>query len=124
MPNVTPPLDGLRIAVVGTDAKLLDEHMGWLREVGAITSPRPQLSELAAAAERCGAVVVFADEFADEVIRARLDGIDRWHDGPLLVVVSDAPSPWKPTHERARPAITVTRSEWRARLVDLVASRA
>ena len=80
------------------------------------------LSELAAAAERCTVVVVFPDEFADEAIRGRVDGLERWHDGPTLVIVTDAPARWTPARERARPMSVVAPSEWLPRLVGLVAA--
>ena len=118
--NVVRPLDGMRLAIVGRDLHALDESMIRLREWGAVASPRSVLSELAAAAERCTVVVVFADEFDDDAIRAHLDGIERWREGPTLLVVTDrAPPPWTPTLERDRPAVVVARSEWATQLLSL-----
>src|SRR5690348_9056170 len=112
MTETKRPLDGIRIAVVGNDTQRLDEHIRHLDELGAVASPRPMLSELAAAAERCTVVVVFPDEFADEAIRGRVDGLERWHDGPTLVIVTDSPARWTATRERARPVTVVAPSEW------------
>jgi len=113
-------MDGVRIALVGGDLHALDEGVTRLREWGAVASPRAVLGELAAAAERCAVVVVFADEFDEEAIGAHLDGIERWREGPTLLVVTDrSPLPWTPTRERARPAVVVGRAEWMTRLLSL-----
>jgi len=123
VPNVTRAFDGVRIAVVGRDARTLDDCMTQLRELGAVASPRTVLSELPAAAERCTVVVVFADEFDDDAIGTHLDGIERWREGPTLLVVSDrSPPGWTPTRERGRPAAVVARREWMLRLQELVAA--
>ena len=75
-----------------------------------MASPRTVLSELPAAAERCTVVVVFADDFEDDAIGTHLDGIERWREGPTLLVVTDhSPPSWTPTRERVRPAALVTR---------------
>jgi vacuolar-type H+-ATPase subunit F/Vma7 len=124
MPDETRPLDGVRIALVGSNLPKLEEHAVRLRDWGAVASPRTVLSELAAAAERCTVVVVFVDEFADEAIRTRVDGIERWREGPTLVVVTDrSPQAWSLTVERVRPAVVVEGSEWATRLLEIVPSR-
>jgi len=71
-----------------------------------------------------GAVTVpIVDEFDDEAMRGHLDGIERWRDGPTLVVVTDhSPPRWSPTRERDRPAVVVARSDWTIRLLGLAAA--
>ena len=124
MLDSTRPLDGVRAVIVGRELRMLNEFVTQLSEWGAVASPRTILSELPAAAERCAVVVVFADEFDDHAIGAHLDGIERWRDGPTLIVVTDrSPPVWTATLDRVRPALVVPRSEWSSRLLDLAAAR-
>jgi hypothetical protein len=87
-----------------------------------VAYPRASLGQLAEVAELCTVVLVFADGFDDEATCTHLDGIERWREGPALVVVTDRSPPlWNPTRERQRPAVVVERSEWTTRVLSLAA---
>jgi len=102
-----------------------DVHENLASEVRARNGspfPRAILGDLAAAAEQCNVVVVFADGYDREAIRLRIEGLDRWSDGPALLVVSDRDE-WTFAGARKRPALAVPASEWIAKLI-LVAAPA
>lgn len=118
--NVMRPLDGVRIALACADFRMLGDCAAQVREWGALVLTRTVLNHLDEIAEACAVVVVFADGFEDDGLRACLDGLERWQEGPTLLVVTDrSPPPWNPKLERGRPAVVVARSEWTTRLLGL-----
>ncbi|HEX7603371.1 MAG TPA: hypothetical protein VF316_17250 [Polyangiaceae bacterium] len=120
---MTRAMDGVRVAVVCEDLHVLEECAAQVRVWGAVAYPRASLSQLAEVAELCAVVVVFADGYDDEAVRGHLDGIERWREGPTLVVVTDrSPPSWNPRLERERPAVVVARLEWTTRLLGLAAT--
>jgi len=117
---VANPLDGVRIALVCADFRVLEDCAVQVRQWGALVYTRTVLNQLDDVAEACAVVVVFADGFADAGLRACLDGLERWQEGPTLLVVTDrSPPVWNPSLERDRPAVVVARSEWTTRLLGL-----
>jgi hypothetical protein len=120
--SIARPLEGMRVALICSDR---NEHAALVEQLaafGAVGVPRAILGDLAAVAEMCAAVVVFADGYEASAVGPRLDGIERWRDGPTLIVVTDCtPSPWIPKLERDRPAVVVARSEWATKLLTLAA---
>ena len=115
------PLDGVRVAIICADR---NAHAGLAKEienVGGVPLPRALLGDVAGVAGTCAIVVVFIDSYEPDAIRPRLDGIERWKDGPTLVVVTDRERPWIPSLERDRPAIVVASSEWALKVAALQA---
>lgn len=120
MSNVGRPLDGVRIALACADFRVLDDYAAQVREWGALVYTRTVLNQLDDVAQACAVVVVFADGFDDEGMRAHVDGLERWQEGPTLLVVTDrSPPVWSPGLERDRPAVVVAPAEWTARLLGL-----
>ena len=116
------PLDGVRVAIICADR---NAHAGLVQEIekiGGVPLPRALLGDVAGVVGTCAIVVAFIDGYEPDAIRPRLDGIERWQDGPTLVVVTDREPPsWIPSLERDRPAIVVASSDWALKVAALQA---
>jgi len=77
----------------------------------------PMLDALPAASEHCDAVVLFADEYDEAPLTARIRELERKADGPALVVVARRTLAWGPSVERDRLAVVVHETSWSWRLL-------
>jgi hypothetical protein len=107
---------GKRIAVACADRELRVRTMAELRGSGTSVSARSDLSRLSAEAESYDIVLMFADGFRTQPLRACLEALHGCRSGLVLVVVTDqVPPPWTPKSERDHQSAVFTRSAWEAR---------
>lgn len=122
MVGASRPLEGLRVGLVCSDRnahRALCEHV---EKLGGTPLARAILGDVAAVAEQSAIIVVFVDGYEAEAIHPRLESLERWHDGPAVIVVTDnAERSWRPSLERDRPVIVATSSEWMLKLVAIAA---
>jgi hypothetical protein len=112
--------DALRVVVACSDAVFLRECIAQLKRLGTIPSATDNLVELARFIDRGDVVVLFADGFGDRGVLASLGALEDRHSGPALILVTDRAVPlWKPSIERERPSLVVSRSSW-AMLLDVM----